>query len=53
MLLEQGGGFTMFEGDELVLDSGIPDYQVLVNHIVSFDGDLSAYAEPQGRIIVK
>ena len=53
MLLEQGGGFTMFEGDELVLDSGIPDYQVLVNYIVSFDGDLNAYAEPQGRIIVK
>ena len=53
MLLEQGGGFTMFDGDELVLDSGIPDYQVLVNHIVSFDGDLSVYAEPQGRITVR
>ena len=53
MLLKQGGGFTMFEGDELILDSGIPDYQVLVNLIVSFDGDLSAYAEPQGRITIK
>ncbi len=52
-LLNHGGGFTMFDGDELVLDSGIPDYQVLVNHIVSFNGDLSVYAEPQGRITVK
>ena len=53
MLLEQGGGFTMFDNAEVVLDSGIPDYQVLVNRIVSFDGDLSAYAEPQGRITIK
>ena len=53
MLLEKGDGYTMFEGDEKVLDSGIPDYQVLVDYVVSLDGDLSAYAEPQGRITVK
>ena len=52
-LLKHGGGFTMFDGDELVLDSGIPDYQILVNHIASFNGDLSAYAESQRRITIK
>ena len=53
MLLEHGGGFMMFDGCELVLDSGIPDYQVLVNHILSFEDGLSVYAEPQGRITIK
>ena len=53
MLLEHGGGFMMFDGCELVLDSGSPDYQVLVNHILSFEDGLSVYAEPQGRITIK
>lgn len=43
----------MFDNAEFVLDSGIPDYQVPVNYIVSLDGGLSAYAEPQGCITVK
>ena len=53
MLLEGGDGTNMFQGDEVILDSGLPDYQVLVNYIVSLNGDLSQYAEPQGRITVK
>ncbi len=53
MLRDGGDGTNMFQGDEKVLDSGIPDYQILVDYIVSLDGDLSAYAEPQGRITVK
>ena len=53
MLQDGGDGTTFFMEDEIVLDSGLPDYQVLVNYIVSKDGDLSAYAEPQGRITVK
>ena len=53
MLLDGGDGTTMFQEDEVVLDSGLPDYQVLVNYIVAQEGDLSEYAEPQGRIIVK
>ena len=53
MLLDGGDGTNMFQEDEVVLDSGLPDYQVLVNYIVSLNGDLSAYAEPQGRITVK
>ena len=53
MLLDGGDGTNMFQGNEVVLDSGLPDYQVLVNYVLSLDGDLSAYAEPQGRITVK
>ena len=53
MLRDGGDGTTMFQGDEVVLDPGIMDYQVVVNYIDSLNGDLSAYAEPQGRITVK
>ncbi|MBR6089670.1 MAG: bifunctional metallophosphatase/5'-nucleotidase [Anaerolineaceae bacterium] len=53
MLQDGGDGTTMFQEDEVVLDSGLPDYQVLVNYVISLNGDLSDYAEPQGRITVK
>ena len=53
MLLDGGDGTNMFQGDEVILDSGLPDYQVLVDYVLSLNGDLSAYAEPQGRITVK
>lgn len=53
MLADGGDGTTMFMEDEVVLDPGVPDYQVVVNYIVALKGDLSAYAEPQGRITVK
>ena len=53
MLRDGGDGTTMFQGDEVVLDPGVPDYQVVVNYIVHLNGDLSDYAEPQGRITVK
>ena len=53
MLLDGGDGTTMFQNDEVILDSGLPDYQVLVDYVLTLDGDLSAYAEPQGRITVK
>ena len=53
MLKDGGDGTNMFMNDEVILDAGIPDYQVLVDYVVSLNGDLSAYAEPQGRITVK
>ena len=53
MLADGGDGTTMFQEDEVVLDPGVPDYQVVVNYIVALEGDLSVYAEPQGRITVK
>ena len=53
MLADGGDGTTMFQEDEVVLDPGVPDYQVVVNYIVALEGDLSDYAEPQGRITVK
>ena len=53
MLLDGGDGTTMFQEDEVVLDSGLEDYLVLVNYILKLEGDLSDYAEPQGRITIK
>lgn len=54
-LLKNGGdGTTMFQGDEILINESMSDYQVLITYITDFlHGDLSAYAEPQGRITVK
>ncbi len=54
-LLKSGGdGTTMFQGDEILINESMSDYQVLITYITDvLNGDLSAYAEPQGRITVK
>lgn len=55
-LLKAGGdGYNMFMDNELLLDDGMADYQVLMNYI---DGQLGGsigaqYSEPQGRIVVE
>ena len=53
LLAEGGDGTTMFMEDPVTLDPGIMDYQVVINYITSLNGDLKAYAEPQGRITIK
>ena len=54
-LLKDGGdGTTMFQGDEILINESMSDYQVLITYITDvLNGDLTAYAEPQGRITVK
>lgn len=53
ILADGGDGITMFREDPIVSNPGVPDYMAVVNYIKSLDGDLSDYAEPQGRITVK
>ena len=53
ILMQNGNGFTMFEGAGSILNSNVPDYEVLKDYMITFNGDLSRYAEPQGRITVK
>lgn len=56
MLLDNGDGFTMFDGCEVLQDSVKLDNQVLIDYITdSMGGDVSAdYADPtgQGRIVI-
>ena len=51
-ITDMGDGFTMFVNDEVLQNNGL-DYETLTNYLVSLNGDLSAYAEPQGRITIK
>lgn len=53
ILADGGDGITMFQEDPIASNPGVPDYMAVVNYIKSLNGDLSAYAEPQGRITVK
>lgn len=53
ILADGGDGITMFREDPIVSNPGVPDYMAVVNYIKSLNGDLSDYAEPQGRITVK
>lgn len=54
MLKSAGDGYTMFQDNTFLVDEAIPDYQVLINYItVGLNGDLSAYADVEGRITVK
>lgn len=52
MLKNAGGGFTMFEGNTLLMDAVMLDNQVLINYITDELGGVvgEQYAEPQGRI---
>ena len=54
-LLKNGGdGFTMFQDNKMVVEDAIADYELLINYITDvLQGDLSAYASPEGRITIK
>lgn len=54
-LIKSGGdGLNMFMEDELLMDEGMLDYQVLIAYVTDFLGGTvdSVYSEPQGRITV-
>jgi len=54
MLKSAGDGYTMFQDNTLLVDSAIADYQVLINYITEgLKGDLSGYADIEGRITIK
>lgn len=55
-LIKDGGdGLNMFMDNELVIDGGLTDYQVLIDYITGYlDGVVGAeYEQPQGRIVVE
>ena len=54
MLQSMGDGYSMFADNNFLVDSAIADYQVLINYIRDvLQGDLSQYAELEGRITIK
>ena len=55
MIKEQGAGYTMFADNELLIDEGIYDYEVLIAYIQSFaNGTISEqYQTTDGRISVQ
>lgn len=55
MIKDGGDGFNMFQGDELLIDAGTLDYQVLLTYITDTLGGKLAdkYSAPEGRIIIK
>ena len=55
-LLKQGGsGYGMFMDNELLIDEGMADYQILVDYMTkNLDGKIGEnYAKTEGRITVK
>ena len=55
-LLKQGGdGLNMFMDNDLTINEGMLDYQVLITYITDYlDGTVNSdYAQPQGRITVE
>ena len=52
LIKEGGDGLNMFMDNELVIDGGLTDYQVLIDYITEYlDGTVGAeYEQPQGRI---
>ena len=54
MFHSAGDGYNMFQDNVFVVDEAIADYQVLINYIRDvLKGDLSAYADIEGRITLK
>ena len=55
LIKEGGDGLNMFMDNELVIDGGLTDYQVLIDYITEYlDGTVGAeYEQPQGRIMVE
>lgn len=54
MLKDAGDGFTMFQNDELLINEGMLDNQVLMTYVIEKLGNevTAEYAKPQGRITV-
>ncbi len=54
-LIKNGGdGYTMFQKDELLIDEGMIDNQVLITYLTDvLGGKLGKYSSVEGRIIVK
>ncbi len=54
LIKEGGDGLNMFVGNELLIDEGMMDYEVLMTYLSSvLDGNVgNDYASPQGRIEV-
>ena len=55
LIKESGGGINIFADNSLTIDSGIPDYQVLLTYLTQhLAGELgSRYSSVEGRILVK
>lgn len=55
LMKEGGSGYSMFMDNELLIDEGMADYQVLVEYMTeTLGGKIDAsYAKPEGRITVK
>ena len=55
-LIQEGGdGLNMFMDNELTIDGGMLDYQILMTYLTDHLGGTvgNEYAEPQGRITVE
>lgn len=54
-LIEEGGdGYSMFADNQLLIDKGMADYEMLITYITdTLEGQLSAYGQTEGRITVK
>lgn len=55
MIKECGDGFTMFSDNELIIDEGMLDYQIIIMYITeNLGGNLGTlYSDTDGRITVK
>lgn len=54
LIKNNGDGYTMFSDNELLVDEAMLDYQVLITYLTeALNGDLSAYADTEGRITIK
>lgn len=53
LIKESGDGITQLTGRELLLDDTISVTQALIDYFKSFNGNLSRYAQPDGRIVIK
>lgn len=55
LIKEGSGGINLFTDNSLLLDDGMPDYQVLISYITDYlGGELGGrYSEPEGRIVVE
>lgn len=53
LVKESGDGITQLTGHELILDDTISVTQALIDYFKSFNGNLSRYAQPDERIVIK
>ncbi len=55
MIRQAGDGFTMFMDNEMVVEEGMVDYQILITYINDYlNGTIGErYSAPEGRITVE